>query len=163
MSLAGLFGSARHDRACLLEFTQQVQPKSVPKPLRGLARRIAASALKTTMEDIDIEARNIRAGKPTLPGFEQYADKALPGKTAAPAVACVALCNFGAATRASPGNDGSIAPCSRRHGHSQASSCPDQPLHGQKRESLPQTSHVFGLWHLAAWQPWQQTSMRVVV
>ena len=163
MSLAGLFGSARHDKACLLEFTQQVQPKSVPKPLRGLARRIAASALKTTMEDIDIEARNIRAGKPTLPGFEQYADRALPSKTAAPAVACVALCNAGAAMGTSPGNDGSMTPCSRKRRLSQASARPDQPLHGQKRESLSQASHVFGLWNLAAWQPWQQTSMRVVV
>jgi hypothetical protein len=86
-----------HQRNSLIEFSQQVNPKHMPPYLNGLARRIATNGLKRTMDDLDAEAKRIKAGNPTLSGFEQWAVMA-PTKRAAearePAVmktACMAL------------------------------------------------------------------------
>lgn len=70
--LAGLFGKKSDES--LLEFQQETDPKAAPPPaLRGLVRRIAAGAMKRTMDDLDAEAERIRQGKATLEGFEQWA------------------------------------------------------------------------------------------
>lgn len=57
---------------CLIEFEQQIQPKGVPKALKGLTRRIAAQSLSDTLHDIDCEARRIRRGKPRLAELAKY-------------------------------------------------------------------------------------------
>lgn len=39
---------------------------------------LAAGALKRTMDDLEAEAVRIKKGKPTLEGFEQWAENAVP-------------------------------------------------------------------------------------
>eukprot|EP00892_Ulva_mutabilis_P011986 jgi/Ulvmu1/915/UM101_0024.1 len=134
-AIKGIFGPSKHSRKCLIEFTQQVQPKSVPAPLRGLARRIAASALKTTMDDLDKEARRIHAGKPTLPGFEGCIDNVVAAK--AP-VASVAL--SGASDRQCLTHEASYT---RQQVLKQAGMLAGNAL----GRDLP-----FPAWHLSAWQ-----------
>lgn len=71
--IIGLFGG-RKSTTSLIDFNQQMEPKTTPGPLKGLVRRIAAGALKRTMDDLQAEAKRIKQGKPTLAGFEQWAE-----------------------------------------------------------------------------------------
>lgn len=158
---AGLFGGSKHDKQCLIEFNQSVQPKSVPRPLRGLARRIAASSLKTTMDDADKEARRIRAGKPTLPGFEMYADNASTGNKAAPAVASVALSMARPHSAASPEKKlrrATPAERARKRAHQQ-----DLPEAASSTGTCGGIDRAFGVWDVATWQPLHALRMIVHV
>jgi hypothetical protein len=57
----------------VIDFEQHIEPKHIPAALTGLARRIAASTIKETMEDFDREARLIERGCSTFPELNRFA------------------------------------------------------------------------------------------
>ena len=67
------FWASKTERKCLVVFEQNVLPKGVPPRLKGLARRIAASAMKRTLDDIDDEAQRIHKGESRIPSLNHFA------------------------------------------------------------------------------------------
>ena len=64
--------TAKRERRCLVVFEQKITPKGVPPRLRGLARRICASSLKQTLDDIDNEAARIERGNSRIPELNRF-------------------------------------------------------------------------------------------
>eukprot|EP01025_Chloroclados_australasicus_P027387 TRINITY_DN27172_c0_g2_i1.p1 TRINITY_DN27172_c0_g2~~TRINITY_DN27172_c0_g2_i1.p1 ORF type:complete len:283 (-),score=33.72 TRINITY_DN27172_c0_g2_i1:62-910(-) len=81
--LQGFF-AARATSESLLELDQKVQPKSVPPPLRGMVRRIAANSIKQVLEDIETEAEKIRKGEATIPELNRFSKRLRNGEAHAP-------------------------------------------------------------------------------
>jgi hypothetical protein len=69
------FLAGKRERRSLVVFEQSVTPKGVPPRLRGLARRIAAGAMKTTLDDLDAEAARIQKGQSRLPDLNRFAER----------------------------------------------------------------------------------------
>lgn len=75
---------ASKQHRCLIEFEQKVQPRSIPPALSGLGRRIAANAMKTTLEDVDREAALIEQGRSTIPDLDRFATAGVATRATAP-------------------------------------------------------------------------------